>query len=127
MAYKYYQPNEKAEKKMGDCVIRALCKAYNLTWLEAFRELIPYAEAIQDMPNSKKVYSKYIKDKGGCWNGIKVEKGQKRMTVKELAKYTRGTHIARLANHIVCIIDGDWYDSWDSGNKTVYGHWEIRH
>ena len=39
MAYKYYQPNEKAEKKMGDCVIRDICEAYDLTWLEAFMKL----------------------------------------------------------------------------------------
>ena len=39
MAYKYYQPNEKGRKKMGDCIIRDLCKAYDLTWLEAFMKL----------------------------------------------------------------------------------------
>lgn len=126
MAYKYYQPNNKDIKdKSGDCVIRALTKALDKTWLEVFRELIPYAEAEQNMPNASAVFTKYIEASGGVWHGIKAEKGRKRMTVKELAKHTKGVHIAKVAHHIVCIIDGDWFDTFDSGNKPVYGHWEM--
>lgn len=126
MAYKYYQPNKMDIKdKYGDCVIRAFCKAYNKTWLEAFRELIPYAEKLQMMPNATEVIKAYVEAHGGVWHGIKAEKGRKRMTVKELAKYTKGVHIAKVAHHIVCIIDGDWFDTFDSGNKPVYGHWEM--
>ena len=52
--YKYYQPNKKDLKdRQGDCVVRALTKVMNKTWLEVFNELIPYAIEIQCMPNSK--------------------------------------------------------------------------
>lgn len=33
--YKYFQPNDKDKKDdQSDCVIRALCKVMNKTWLE---------------------------------------------------------------------------------------------
>lgn len=41
--FKYYQPNDKDLKdKYGDCTVRALSKALNCTWLEAFDVMIPY-------------------------------------------------------------------------------------
>lgn len=40
--YQYYQPNQKDKKNQyGDCVIRALSKAYQKTWLQVFRRARP--------------------------------------------------------------------------------------
>lgn len=45
--YKYFQPNDKDKKdEQSDCVIRALCKVMNKTWLEVFDELLPIARDI---------------------------------------------------------------------------------
>lgn len=29
-------------------------------------------------------------------------------------------------SHIVCCINGDWYDSWDSGSCWVFSTYEVR-
>ena len=40
------------------------------------------------------------------------------VTVREFARrYPRGTYIIGTGNHAVTVIDGDYYDSWDSGNE----------
>lgn len=125
--FKYYQPNEKDIKdEYGDCVLRALTKAVNKTWLEVFDELIVIAREVQAMPNNKHTYEKYLVDiKGFTYKGISNKKGSKRPSVTEFAKEHRtGTYVVRLAHHIVTIVDGIYYDTWDSGNEKMYGYWE---
>lgn len=125
MAYKYYQPNKKDIKdEYGDCVIRALTKALEMEWKAVFNELIPYAIEMQAMPNNKVCYEKYITDKGLVWYGCKAKKGCKRQTVSTFTKsHKSGVYILRVAHHLVTVVDGNYYDTWDCGDKTVYGYW----
>lgn len=123
--YQYYQPNKKDLKdEYGDCVIRALTKATNKEWLEVFEELVPIAKEFQCMPNSKPCYEKYILSKGFTYYGVSNKKGTKRPTVASFTKeHKNGTHILRVANHIVAVKDGQYFDTWDSGHKSLYGYW----
>ena len=123
--YKYYQPNKKDLKDdYGDCVIRAICKATGKDWLEVFDGLIPYAREIQAQTDEKVVYESYLKDKGYEWVGLKAEKGKKRLTPETFCKkYNTGTYILRLSHHIVTVVDGCYYDTWDCGEYCVYGFW----
>ena len=46
-------------------------------------------------------------------------------TVARFAKeHPSGIYILALSGHVVCIKDGDWLDSWDSGNEIVLYYWE---
>ena len=123
--YKYYQPNKKDIKDdYGDCVIRALTKVLGKEWLEVFEELIPIARELQCMPNGKPSYEAYLKSKGFEYHGISNRKGTKRPTVNSFAKeYKEGTFFLRVANHVVAVVDGIYYDTWDSGEKSIYGYW----
>lgn len=123
--YKYYQPNKKDLKdQYSDCVVRALTKVTGKTWLEAFDELIPYAREMQSNPNSQRVYEAYLKDNGFEYTGISNKKGSKRPTVDSFAKdHKEGTYFVNVANHVVAIVDGCYYDTWDSGEKCLYGYW----
>lgn len=124
--YKYYQPNKKDIKdRQGDCVVRALTKVMNKTWLEVFNELIPYAIEIQCMPNSKTCYESYLKDNGFEYHGISNRKGSKRPTVESFTKeHKSGTFFLNVANHVVYVVDGIYYDTWDSGQRCLYGYYE---
>ena len=126
--FKYYQPNKKDLKdEYGDCVIRALTKATNKTWIEVFDELLPYARENQTMPNNKVCYEKYILNNNFEYHGISNKKGSKRPTVDSFTKeHKKGTYILRVAHHIVTVVDGLYYDTWDSGAKSLYGYWEKR-
>ena len=123
--WKYYQPNKKDLKdEYGDCVIRALCKVTGKEWLEVFDELTPYVREVQANPNAPQVYSKYLEDNGFKWVGIKAKKGSKRPTVQSFAKdHKEGTYILSVAHHIVTVEDGYFYDTWDSGECSLYGYY----
>lgn len=123
----YYQPNKKDLKdKYGDCTIRALSKALDCTWLEAFDKTIPFCREYQcsnvfDLPLSEE---KLIFDKLGFnYQGISNKKGTTRPTIDEFAKqHKEGTFILNVANHEVACVDGKYYDTWDSGSCKLYGY-----
>ena len=124
-SWQFYQPNKKDPKnEYGDCVIRALCKVTGKEWLEVFDDLTPYVREVQANPNAPQVYSKYLEDNGFKWVGIKVVKGSKRPTVDSFTKeHPEGTYILRVSHHIVAVADGAFWDTWDSGHKSVYGYY----
>ena len=116
--------SKSANKETGDCVIRALCKVTGKEWLQVFDDLTPYVREVQANPNAPQVYSKYLEDNGFKWVGIAAKKGSKRPTVQSFAKdHKEGTYILRVAHHVVTVEDGYFYDTWDSGDCSLYGYY----
>ena len=123
MAYQYYQVNPK-NKAVGDCVIRALCKAFNENWYTVYTELTFQGYSMCDMPSSNAVWGQYL-----------MNNGYKRYVIPNTCPdcYTinnfcednpQGTFILCTGTHVVTAIDGTFYDSWNSGNETVIFYYE---
>lgn len=125
--YQYYQPNAKDLKdEYGDCVIRALTKVTGKAWGDVFDDLVPIARENQCMPNGKPCWEAYLKTNGFEYHGVTNAKGTKRPTVDRFAKdHPNGTYVARVAHHLVAVVDGIYYDTWDSGHNSLYGYWEM--
>ena len=129
--YKYYQPNDKDLKdKTGDCQVRALSKVLNISWLEAFDLTIPICRRLQtytifDGNHEKTVEA--MQNLGFVYMGVSNKKGSKRPTVKEFAKsHPTGRYIVKVSHHVVAVVDGAYYDTWDSGYKSLYGYYELK-
>ena len=127
--FNYYQPNKKDIKdEYGDCTIRALTKALGCTWLEAFDLTIPICrrEQVPNIFNAPAYIRKgFLKELGFEYHGISNKRGSKRPTVDEFAKaHPIGTYIANVARHEVAVVDGKYYDTWDSGECSMYGYFE---
>lgn len=124
--WKYYQPNKKDLKdRVGDCSIRAFTKALGLEWLQVFDALVPYAREAQCLLNQKPAYEKFLLERG--WEYVSQKS---KCTVQEFAKENReGTYILYVkvgyGTHLVTVQDGYFYDTWDSGNKYIYG-WYVQ-
>lgn len=128
--YKYFQPNDKDLKDtVGDCQIRAFCKALNLTWVQAFDLTIPICRELQtytifDCDHTKTKQA--MEQLGFKYTGISNKKGTKRPTVEGFAKaHPTGTYILTVSNHVVACVDGIYYDKWDCGYKSMYGYYEL--
>lgn len=125
----YYQPNRKDLKdQYGDCTIRALSKALNVTWLEAFDLTIPIcreAQVTSIFSAPAKIRCPLMEKLGFQYTGISNRRGSKRPTVIEFAKaHPTGTFICNVANHEIAVVDGKYYDTWDSGDCSLYGYFE---
>ena len=119
MMYTYYNPNPNGAT-VGDCVVRALCKAFCMDWDKCFSELVAYAYWLKDMPSANRVWGKLLSDKGYHRKICDCD-----CTVAEFAEeHTDGIYILALQNHVVCVIDGVYYDSWDSGLEVPLYYWQ---
>lgn len=129
--YKYYQPNKLDLKdEYGDCTIRAMCKIFEKEWAEVFEMLIPLIRKYQIMPNYMfyaKNSDKIAEDIGLVRGVISVKRGKRRPTVAEFAKtHPTGKYIAKVAHHVVAVVDGCYFDTWDCGDCSMYSYYELR-
>ena len=112
----YYNPNP-AEKEVGDCVIRAIAKALNKGWEEAYIELCLKGYEMRDMPNSNAVWGAYLKEKGFKRCAVS-ESCSECYTIEDFTKeFPKGTYVIGTGTHAVTLIDGKIYDSYDTSSK----------
>lgn len=118
MPFEFYNPNPK-NQRVGDCAIRAISKAAGTDWVDAYIALCSQGLSMRDMPNANHVWGMYLKKFGYeekminsiCPNCI---------TVAEFAsEHPKGRYVLACQNHVVAVVDGDYYDTWDSGNEVV--------
>lgn len=49
MSYQHYNPNPKHHNSVGDCVIRAVAKALNMSWESAYIDLVMQGYLMADI------------------------------------------------------------------------------
>lgn len=114
--------------KTGDCVVRALAKANNITWEETYLALCKIGLKKCRMPNEKHTYEQFLKDNGWLKQKMPVwydeYGGKNRYTVRELAnEYPDKIMVVSVANHLTFIDKGTLYDLWNCGSKSVGNYW----
>lgn len=110
-------------QRVGDCVIRAISKATGQSWAETYMDIALKGLEMYDMPSSNAVWGEYLKDKGFVCNH--VENGNKRFyTVKDFANdHKKGVYVLALSGHVICVKNGNVYDSWDSREEIPIYYW----
>lgn len=103
---------------VGDCTIRAACAVTGKSWGTVFKELCAVAYEMKDMPSANRVFGAYIAQYGFGKQRL-IDQCPDCITVADFAKdHPRGLYILGPHEHVVAVIDGDWWDSWDSGNTV---------
>lgn len=122
MAFKNYNPNP-YNNLVIDCTVRAISKATGQSWDETYIGLAVECYVIKDMSNSNRVWGQYVRRLGfekfslpntcpDCY------------TVKQFCDdYPRGTFLLATGNHVVAVVNGDYYDTWDSGDEIPVYFW----
>lgn len=110
--YRYFNPNPNGTN-VGDCAIRAICAATGKEWDDVFVSLSVQAYSLKDMPSANRVWGRYLKQLGYVRHTIQ----EYDMTVEEFAEtHEHGKYILCLDGHVVCVDNGYYYDTWDSGD-----------
>ena len=123
MPYVYYNPNPNG-KNVGDCVIRAISKATNMGWESVYTGICVTGYSMCDMPSANCVWGANLRDNGFVRNVVPNECPECYSVADFAREHPQGTYILALTGHVVCVKDGDWYDSWDSGDKIPMYYWE---
>jgi len=123
MGYVYYNP-QPAERRIGDCTVRAISKALGQTWEETYAGLALEGFIKGDLPNADSVWSRYLKNHGFSRHFI-PDACPDCFTVADFAaEYPRGTYILSMpGRHVVTVVDGNVYDSWDSRGEIPTYFW----
>lgn len=125
MSYRFYNPNPHGNF-VGDCVIRGIAAATNQTWQQAFEGVTTKAFELKDMPSSNYVWADYLKDLG-FKRYIIPDTCPACYTVRQFAReHPYGIFILGTGTHVVTVIDGDYFDSWDSGDEVPIYYFERR-
>lgn len=109
-----------ARKLVGDCVIRAISLAENQGWDKTFLDLSSLAYNAKDMPSSNNLWAQYLFQKGYHRYMI-PDTCPDCYSIKEFClDYPNGIYIVATGTHVVCVKDGDYLDTWDSGNEVPF-------
>lgn len=120
----YANPNP-AQKNVPDCVIRAISIALDKPWEEVFDELTTFARYDHSITSDDYVWGHYLYSLGYI-PFILPESCPECITVRAFSKiFTKGSYIIGTGFHAVAVIDGDYYDTWDSGNVVPTFFWKI--
>lgn len=117
-----YNPNP-VGLKVGDCVVRALSKALGQDWEQTYIDLCVEGCLRCDMPSANAVWGAYLRRKG-FEREIIPNTCPECYTVEDFcADHPNGTYILALDGHVVSVVDGQYYDTWQSGREVPIYYW----
>lgn len=123
MGYVYYNPNP-AGRSVGDCAVRAISRVLGQDWETTYVGLALEGFRRRDLPNADSVWGPYLRD-NGFRRYLIPDDCPDCYTVADFARdHPQGTYILSMpGRHVVAVIDGEYCDSWDSGNETPVYFW----
>lgn len=118
-----YNPNPMG-KYVGDCTIRAIAKATNQDWDTVYMGLVTTGYFLKDVPSSNEVWGRYLTDNGFKRRPI-PDTCPDCYTVREFClDHKYGTYILGTGSHVIACIDGNYYDTGDSGSEVPIIYYE---
>ena len=122
MSYIYYNPNP-AGKRVGDCVVRAICRLFVLDWETAFMLLSLKAFEMHDMPSANSVWGELLREHGFKRRMLE-DTCPACYTVSQFSEeHQIGRYLLATGTHVIAMIDGIYYDTWDSGDEVPAYYW----
>ena len=123
----FIQANPNPEKRLvGDCVIRAIAILLDRSWEEIYEDIAVLGRQMYDMPSSNEVWSEYLYQHGYTRNVI-PDTCPACYTVRRFCEDHRfGEYLLATGSHVVTVIDGNYYDTWDSGSEIPIYYFKRR-
>lgn len=117
MAYIYYNPNPSGQRT-GDCVIRAIAKVTDTSWEKSYIDLALQGYMMYDLSSNNRVWGSYLESRGFKKRYL-PDVCPDCYTVKDFCKdYSKGIYVLATGSHAIAVINGNYYDVWDSGDEV---------
>lgn len=117
--YRSYNANP-TNNRVGDCAIRAISVALDQDWEKTYVDLCMQGFIMSDLPNADHVWGEYLKAKGFK----RHFEDDIHMTVDDFCEaHQSGVFILCPKQHVIAMINGEFFDTWDSGNEVIIYYW----
>lgn len=124
--YQYHNPNPENHTVI-DCVIRAISVLIdNPSWEEVYIDVATEGLLMHDMPSSNRVWGSYLERKGFRRTPLNYSSNDYHTVSNFCKEYPNGRYLLELDGHVVSVVDGNYYDIWDSGQEIVLSYWKER-
>ena len=126
MPYVFYNPNPKHRSTI-DCVIRAISKLMDVDWDTAYIKIMIQGFIDKSMPSSDSVWGNYLKN-NGYRKTMLPDTCPDCYTIRRFCEdHPYGRFLLKTTGHVVAVCNGDYYDTWDSGDEIpiYYFEWSV--
>lgn len=120
--FRSFNPNPRTAK-VGDCAVRAIAKALDIDWYQAYVMLANEGLAQCDMPSANNVWGAVLRQNGFHRASIPAECPDCYTVGDFIREYPNGIYVVALKNHVVTVIDGVLYDTWNSIDENPIYFW----
>lgn len=121
--HKYYNPNP-MDRRTDDCTVRAISKIFDMDWDSAYLDLLYKGFQLKAMPDATFVWGAYLNSRGFKRKNL-PDTCPLCYTVKQFSEdYPKGKYLVATRDHVIAVIDGDYYDTWDSGDEVPIYYWK---
>ena len=120
----YIHKNNNPDRNyVGDCTIRAISEVLELPWGKVYWDLAIKGYLMGDMPSSNNVWGTYLSEHG-FRREIIPDSCPFCYTVKDFTiDHPHGSYILATGTHVIAAVDGNYIDTWDSGNEIPIYYW----
>lgn len=118
-----YNPNPVRSDGVGDCSVRAIAKALDLTWEQAYARLALNGYLMGDVISSDLVWGSVLRQ-AGFTRELVPNTCPDCYTVDEFCKdHPEGLFVIKSNDHVAVVKNGVLFDSWDSSMNTPIYYW----
>lgn len=115
--------NNPVGRKVGDCAVRAISKALNMGWEASYITLAINGMSMGDIMNANSVWGATLRQHNFYRKSL-PDTCPACYTVEDFcADNPEGVFVLGTGDHAVTCINGDWYDSFDSGREIPQFVW----
>ena len=120
--FQSFNPNPRTAK-VGDCAVRAIAKALDIDWYQAYVMLAIEGLTQCDMPSANNVWGAVLRQNCFCRASIPAECPDCYTVGDFIREYPVGVYVVALKNHVVTVVDGVLYDTWNSMDENPIYFW----
>ena len=122
MAYIEYNPNPMG-RHVADCSVRAVAKALNIEWEQAYVALVSNGYVMCDMPSANSVWGAELRKKGFKRHSLPDTCPDCYSAEDFCEDHPKGTFVLGFGSHVATVVDGNIYDSWDCSMEIPQYYW----
>lgn len=115
--------NNPCGRRVGDCAVRAVSVALDISWEEAFSLLADAAYKMCDMPSSDSVSGAVLRQHGFYRYAIPNDYPDGYTAEDFAIDHPHGTYVLGFGGHVAGVRDGFIYDAWNSSNEIPQYVW----